>query len=176
MKKLLIGTTLASIAMFFWGFAFWGISPIPWTIIAAAPDEPALAEAVAKLPESGAYVLPHPAASSEEEAVKRAETGPIATLLVTKEGRTQMAPMLPGFVHNWLSALFMGMLLQRLGTTSYRGALGMTACIGSVAAFWSNLGRPIWYAQPWDYHILLTVYDFSGWIVAGLVLAKFARD
>ncbi len=46
MKKLLIGTTLAAVAMFFWGFVFWGINPIPWTIIAAAPDEVALSRAV----------------------------------------------------------------------------------------------------------------------------------
>ena len=176
MKRLLIGTTLAAVAMFFWGFVFWGVNPIPWTIIAAAPDEVALRQALDVLPESGAYVLPHPAASSEEESMKRTEAGPIATVLFTKEGQNPMGPMLPGFVHMWISALFMGMLLQRLGTTSYRGALGMLACIGSVAALWSNLGRPIWYAQPWDYHLLLAVYDFSGWIIAGLVLAKYAPD
>ena len=176
MKRLLVGTTLAAVAMFFWGFVYWGVLPFPWTIIAAAPDEVALTRALGELPESGAYVLPHPTASSEEEAMKRTEAGPLATVLITKQGRNPMDPMLPGFAHMWISALLMGMLLQRLGTRSYAGALGMMACVGSVAALWSNLGRPIWYAQPWDYHILLAVYDFSGWLVAGLVLAKFARE
>ena len=162
--------------MFFWGFVYWGVLPLPWTIIGPAPDEVALARAVGELPESGAYVLPHPKASNEDEAMERTARGPIATVLLTKEGRSPMDPMLPGFAHMWISALFMGMLLKRLGPKSYGAALAMAACIGSVAAFWSNLGRPIWYAQPWDYHLLLAVYDWSGWVIAGLVLAKFSRE
>jgi len=179
MKRLLIGATLAAVAMFFWGFLYWALFPLPWKLIGPVPDELAMGQALDELlPASGAYVLPHPVASGEEESLRRTQAGPIATILYRKAGRSPTDPtiFLGGFLHGWIAALGMGLLLRCIRPGSYARAVGLLAGIGLVAAIWANLGRPIWYAQPWEYHVLIAVYELGGWFVAGLVLAKFARD
>ena len=179
MTRLLLGTTLAAVALFFWGFLYWGAVPVPWTIIAQVPDEVALQKSLGEaLPEPGAYYLPHHFASDTEVHASRAEAGPIATILI-HDGLGPNATagiFLGGFVHMWLSALLMGLLIRRFAPASIGGAVAVAATAGLAAAVWSNLGRPMWYSQPWDYHLLFAVYDVTGWIVAGAVLGWFVRE
>lgn len=179
MKRLLIGTTVAAIAMFVWGFLYWGATPLPWTVIGPASDEKALSAALLEqLPASGAYVLPHPLAGDEEEALRRTQTGPLVTILYKHEGRNPIDPAIfgGGFVHMWLSAFLFGLLLRRVAPASTGGAV-VTALLAAFAlTLWANLGRPIWFAQPWDYHLLIFCYDFGGAAIAGAVLAPFARS
>jgi hypothetical protein len=177
MKRLLVGTTVAALVLFFWGFLYWGASPLAWVIIGPAPDEAALQAALAEaVPEPGAYLVPHPTNSNAEVHAARAKAGPVATVLV--QGGADPAdptPFVMGFVHMWISALLMGLLLSRYAPTSVGSTVATAALAGLAAAVWSNLGRPTWYWQPWDYHLLYAVYDFTGWVVAGLVLAFFVR-
>ncbi len=178
MKRLLVGTTLAAVALFVWGFLYWGAMPVPWTIIAQVPDEVALQKTLREaLPEPGAYYLPHHNASEGETYVSRAKAGPVATVLIHEGGDpNDVGVFLGGFVHMWLSALLMGLLLRRFAPASVGGAIAVAATAGLAAAVWSNLGRPMWYSQPWDYHLLFAVYDLTGWIVAGAVLGWFVRQ
>ena len=179
MKRLLIGTTLAAIVMFFWGFLCWGALPFAWQIIGRAPDEAALQKALREaLPQPGAYFLPHPSSGASDPATHaaRAKEGPIATVLIHGgEDPNDPAPMIWGFVHMWVSALLMGLLLQRFAPASVSAAIGVAASAGLAAAVWADLGRPIWYAQPWDYHLLYAVYELVGWVLAGAVLGYFLR-
>jgi hypothetical protein len=177
MKRLLIGTTVAAVALFLWGFLYWGASPVAWMIIGPVPDEAALqADLRETLPDAGAYLLPHPTNEDAETHAARAKAGPVATLLVHGGADPDdPTPFLGGFVHMWVSALLMGLLLRRVAPTSLGSAVAVAALAGLGAAVWSNLGRPVWYWQPWDYHLLFAVYDFTGWVVAGLVLAYFVR-
>jgi len=177
MKKLWIGATLAAVALFVWGFIFWALLPTPWLVLRGAPDEVALASSVAQaLPGPGVYVLPHPHGSDEAEAARRAVEGPILQIILSA-GRDPMSPamFLGGFLHMWISALLMGWLLMRFAPAGYRGALLCAAGMAGAAAVWGNLGKPIWYAQPWGFHLLNAVYDFTGWVLAGAVLARFVR-
>ena len=75
----------------------------------------------------------------------------------------------------WVSALLMGLVLRRLAPVGTGGAVLAAATVGLATAVWADLGRPIWYAQPWDYHVLFAVYELVGWVLAGAVLASFVR-
>jgi hypothetical protein len=177
MRRLLMGTTVAALVLFFWGFLYWGASPLAWVIIGPVPDEVALQGALREaLPEPGAYFLPHPGREDAETHSARAKAGPVATLLVHGGADpSDPTPFVAGFVHMWVSALLMGLLLRRFAPATFGSAVRVATLAGLAAAVWSNLGRPLWYWQPWDYHLLFAVYDFSGWVVAGTVLAYFVR-
>jgi len=179
MKKLLIGTTVAAVVLFFWGFLVWGALPFAWQIIGPAPDEVALQKVLGEqLPAAGAYFVPHPsaAASDAEAHAARAKAGPIATVLVHGgQDPNDPGPMIWGFVHMWLSALLMGLLIQRFAPIGVGPTIGFSALVGVAAAVWADLGRPIWYAQPWSYHTLFAVYELGGWVLAGAVLGYFVR-
>lgn len=177
MKRLLIGTTLAAIALFVWGFLYWGAVPFAWRIIGPAPDEAALQAALGEaLPEPGAYFLPHPFTGDPEAHAARAKAGPIVTVLIHRgQDPNDPTSMVGGFVHMWISALLIGLLLRRFAPATVGAAIGVAATAGLAAAVWANLGRPLWYAQPWGYHLLFAIYEFVGWVVAGAVLARFVR-
>jgi len=177
MKRLLIGTTLAAVVLFLWGFVYWGAQPLAWRIIGPAPDEATLQKALGEmLPEPGAYFVPHPTTSDPATHAARAQAGPIATILIRGgEDPNDPAAMGWGFAHMWVSALLMGLLLRRFAPTSVGAAAGIAAMAGLAAAVWADLGRPIWYAQPWDYHLLFAVYELGGWVLAGAVLGFFVR-
>jgi len=177
MKRLLVGTTLAATLLFFWGFLYWGAQPLAWRVIGPVPDEAGLQEALAEaLPEPGAYFLPHPRSADPETHAARAKAGPVATVLVHGgQDPDDPSAFLWGFVHMWVSALLMGLVLRRLAPVGTGGAVLAAATVGLAAAVWADLGRPIWYAQPWDYHVLFAVYELVGWVLAGAVLASFVR-
>jgi len=177
MKRLLVGTTLAAVALFLWGFVYWGAQPLAWRIIGPAPDEAALQKALGEaLPEPGAYFLPHPFEGDAETHAARAKAGPVATVLIHGGADpSDPAPMIRGFVHMWVSALLMGLLLRGFAPASVGAAIGVAATAGLAAAVWADLGRPIWYAQPWDYNLLFALYELGGWVVAGAVLGFFVR-
>src|SRR5436309_1824864 len=59
MGRIILGVVLASVAMFFWGFLYWGINPLPYQTWKKAPNDEAVQSALmATLPESGIYHVP----------------------------------------------------------------------------------------------------------------------
>jgi hypothetical protein len=44
MKRVLIGALMASVAMFFWGFLFWGVSTVWTQYLRPVPDQAGLAK------------------------------------------------------------------------------------------------------------------------------------
>ena len=69
----------------------------------------------------------------------------------------------------WLGVLAGGVVAVLLSLVAFALIAGLS---GSV---FSNLGKPIWWIQPWSFHILNFVYDITSWALAALVLAHFVR-
>ena len=177
--KVLVGIVLSAVVMFVWGFLFWTVLPFSKAILRNAPDETALAQALsAQLKDSGVYVLPGMiAGQSEAEYTSRSKAGPLAWVIFRREGIDPVRPatFLAGFVHMLASVTLMAWLLRLAGPGTYTGRLGVALVASLAGAVFSNLGKPIWWIQPWDFHILNFAYDITSWALAALVLAHFVR-
>jgi hypothetical protein len=177
--KSLIGIVLAAVVMFFWGFLFWTVSPLPKRIMKTAPDEMALAQGLgAQLKDSGVYILPGMREREpESEYASRVKAGPLAWVIFRREGTEPLGAttFAAGFLHMLASVAIMAWLLGLAGPDTYAGRLGLTLVAGLAGSVFSNLGKPIWWIQPWDFHILNFAYDITSWALAALVLAHFVR-
>lgn len=181
MKRLALGSVVAAVLMFFWGFLYWAVSPIPLQIMRGVPDEPALSKALAEaLPRSGVYVLPHPQGVSQDEFLKRHQAGPLAQILIQTRGEDPMQGSIFfwGFVHMLASAFLLGLVLRAAApaSSSYAARFRIAALAGLAGAMYSNLGRPIWWHQTWDFHLMYFAFDLGSWLLAALALAYFVRD
>jgi hypothetical protein len=180
MKKLMLGSVLAAVAMFFWGFLYWAAFPFTYRVMAPAPNQQALAKAMADaLPASGVYLLPHPKVGSQEEMTKLFQAGPLVQINIQKQGTdpVQGSVFLWGFVHMLASAFLMALVLRAAApaAASFGTRLQVAALAGLAGACYSNLGKPIWWHQTWDYHLLNFGFDLGSWLLAALVLAFFVK-
>jgi len=181
MKRILIGSLLAAVVLFVWGFLFWGLSGVANAVMDPVPDEAALSQKLSEaLPKSGVYVLPYPPSQPSDEFLKRHEAGPLAQIFYRREGLNPMSGGVfgAGFVHMLVSVLVMAFALNLAlpATSSYGARVKLVIVAGLAGAIYSNLGKPIWWHHVWDYHLLEFVYDFTSWVLAGLVLARFVRN
>ena len=177
MKRILAATTLAAVLLFFWGFLYWAALEPSLGVMRTATDEAALASDLQKhLSEEGTYFLPSDDADVDAWT-KRHSEGPLVTVMYRPSGATAMDPAVfaAGFAHMWVAILMMAFLVRWIARYlgSFKQRWAFVAWIGAIEAVFANLGRPIWYFQPWDYHLLQAFYAFSSWALVGLVLAWF---
>lgn len=178
MGRLITGAVLAAIAMFIWGFLYFTVNPMARAVFQRAPDDAAAQAALLEvLPETGTYVIP---GNMEDEAAfaELHEAGPIAFVHYTGEGRPVMSShvLLYGFLHMLITALLIGWLLRMAapGLPGYGARVGFVALAGLTASVFTHIGAIIWWSLPAGWFVFAAVYDLTAWIVAGLVLAKFA--
>ena len=176
MKKLLLGSLLAAIAVFLWGFVFWAVIAEVDTV---SPDaELALQSAISQhVPETGTYVVPT-MRTDEAEYTLRHETGPTAMLFVRSEGSSPMDPATfgAGLLHEFVFALLIGLLLRMSWSAlpTYASRVGFVVLAGVAAAFWSEFSAPIWWLHPWEFHLMNALYAVGSWAITGLVMARFS--
>jgi hypothetical protein len=181
MKRILIGSVVAAVVLFVWGFLFWGLSGVSNAVMDPVPDEAALSKTLSEaLPRTGVYILPYPPAQPGPEFIQRHQAGPLAQIFYRREGTNPMSGgvFAGGFLHMLVSALVMAFALSLVlpAASGYGERVRLVLLAGLAGAIYSNLGKPIWWHQTWDYHFLSFVYDFTSWVLAGLVLAKFVRN
>lgn len=181
MKNLALGTFLAAVAMFLWGFVFFGSAVGSATFSSITLEqETALAAALRQnVPADGTYVLPAPFVGNEASFAERMAAGPSAMVHFARAGSPAMDPMLmlKGFVHMLVTALLLAMLLRRFGggLSGYGERFRLALLIGVIVAVWANLANPIWWHQSWQHHGMIALYDLVGIGLAGAVLARFVR-
>ncbi len=178
MKRLILGSLLAAIVVFIWGFLYWNILPFRNSTIATVADEAALAQALGSLPETGTYQIPDLRSYPSEEAyTAQLAQGPFALVQFRKGGVNWADPsiFISGFLHYLITALLIGLLLRKTRFATFGERFGFVFLAGLAAAVFANLGDPIWFYLPWDYHLLQFGYDLTVWILIGLVMAKFVQ-
>lgn len=179
MKKVILASFLAAVALFFWGYLFWALLQPIFGGIDPVADEDAFGAVLKEhLPEAGTYMLPLSMEAPDLAAWEsRHRSGPIATIMFQPGGKEPVDPsvFIGGFLHTWISLLVLALLLRWISRSlkSYGQRFGFLLTIGVFDAVWANLGRPIWFFQPWGYHVLQAVYTLSAFLIAGAILAWF---
>ncbi len=177
MKKFVLAPALAALAMFLWGFLYWGTPHhLPYKTLSTVADESATALAVGKLfPATGVYLIPSPL-SGDEKMAELTKRGPSVEVHIRKEGRAAMDPMvlLAGYVHMLVLAVMLTGLLCGLEKAFVKWTCRVKFCagIGLLVAI-CDLGHAIWWHHAWGWTIAAAFYDLAMYTIAGLVLAKF---
>ncbi len=178
MKKFILAPLLAALAMFVWGFIYWGAPHlVPYRALSTVSDPDATALAVGKLfPSSGSYLLPSPMLG-EEKMTALAKRGPSVELHLTKEsfGSAEMGKVMAGgFVHVFVLAVLLSVLLCGLAKAFERWTCRVKFCafLGFLVAL-CDLGQALWWHHAWGWTIAAAFYDLVLFSIAGLVLAKF---
>ena len=172
-RDLLVGSFVAAVAMFVWGFMFWVLSGVPASALRSAPDVAAAQAALQRVfPESGAYFVPDESVPPDEYA-RLHEQGPIAFVHYRTEGSPAMDPgvLLAGFLHNWVTALLLGWLLLRARTPTFAGRVVFVTVAGIAASLYIDYGAVIWFYADRGFQLVNMLSNVSTWLIAGIVLA-----
>jgi hypothetical protein len=178
MKRFLLGPALAALAIFVWGFLYWGAPPLlPYQTLGNVADSDATAVAIGKLfPASGAYLLPSPVLG-EDKMNALAARGPSVEVHLRKEGFTgaDMAKcMALGFVHMFVVCVLLTIVLcwAEKSFECWMCRVKFCAALGLLVAT-CDLGAAIWWHHALGWTLAHAIYDFVTFVIAGLVLAKF---
>lgn len=174
MKTFVLGPFLAALAMFIWGFFYYGLSGFPYAVLGSAPEAgPALNRL---FPASGTYVFPDPRVDPKV-VEKQFASGPIATVHIHKEGANPMDPLLliKGFALEFVSCVLLALLLTQSAAKGYAGRVCFAVLAGVLITLFSNGGQVIWWRQDWAWHTRTMIHDIAAWLAAGLILAIFVR-
>ena len=186
MVRVIVAVVLAAVVQFAWGFAFYGQLSSMDHMTTRAPDESAVAQALAgTLPETGTYFLPLcPGPNATEAETKahadRAEAGPLVQIHYRKEGfsMAQMPVMMGmGFGHTMLTVVLAALLLRSVlpSLPTYLGRVAFVFGLGVFAAVALRMGDMIWFHHHWTYVAGQMVFCVVGWLLAGAVMGAIIR-
>jgi hypothetical protein len=185
--RILIGSVLAALGMFFWGFAYWaGGLADPFTHVSPEAEAAVSATLKAQLAEAGLYMIPDPKNGTMEESNARFAAGPYAMIHFRPSG-IQMgdpATMGVGFLHMFLCSLLLAIVLSLAlafrppsygEAPAYMAVFRLGALIGLLATVFANLSQPIWWHAAWDVALKFAAYDLIAYVIAAAILAHFVR-
>ena len=175
MKRFVIGSVIGAVALFFWGFVFWVLNPLSYSVLLHPKDEVQLGTLLREqLPDSGTYVLPHPL-DPTETVNKLSLDGPIATIHMIREGRPAMEPriLIVGFLHGFAVVLMIAMLMTIAlpALSSYGSRARFATIFGIASALFVHGGSVIWMREGRPWHMVNAIYEVSACVIIVLVLA-----
>lgn len=180
MGRSVVGAVLATVAMYVWGFAFWGASGIPYSTWKQTPDDRGAAAALREhFPESGVYFVPG-TGNPPEVRTELHDAGPTGFVIVDVDGRPEFDPgiMIRGFALNAVIVVLLIVLLRLAGPAlpSYGARVGFSAAAGLFAVVLVNFGDAVWWALPWSWESMQALYNFSAVLIAGAIVARFVPE
>jgi hypothetical protein len=180
MNKYILGSFLAALVFFFWGFLYWAVSPLPKSIIHTSPDDAAAGAMLKQMfPKDGMYTVP--GMSLDQETMHaRHEAGPIATVHIKHAGAPAMSAkfFIVAIAHCWVSTLLLTFLLVKASPgvlASYGSRVWFVTLTGVVIAVVSDFSFPVYWSHPWPVYLFNAGHIIGGMLVTGLVLAKFVK-
>lgn len=169
--KSVLGALLTGAALFFFGFLYWAINPLPYQVWQPVSNPAEVQAAAAGLfPNDGMYGIPGPGTNAD--AVSLLENGPSLFVFIdhSPAAGAEPAEMAKGLAHNILSA-FLLFLLFRIAPilASAQGGLALGVC----AAFVINGSEVIWWQQPIAWIIHQALYYVLYFVIAAAILSRF---
>jgi hypothetical protein len=178
--RVLVAAALSAIAMFVWGFVYWGpvlnmssrlMAPLP-----EAVELDVLAPLRGEQAPSGMYVYPGPA---DPDAAAKMTEGPILHMSYHSGGVQPMDPVMlaQGWLHSFVVALLAGTVLSLAlpATPTYARRVLLLLLVSLVAALWTNLSDAIWYFYSWPYVLGQVGYGLVSGLLMALITAAIVR-
>jgi len=178
MRRPILAVLLASVAVYVFGFLYWGLSPFPYMAWRQTPDDAAAQQALLQhFPVSGTYHVPsrnHTAAEME-----KLYQGPVGFVHIDRDGRPvhDVSMMIRGFFLTVGICALIALILHRVGPGlgNYTARVGFVTLVGATASLMHDGGETVWWAIPAGWQAAKAAYNVGAWVVAGLVLARFVR-
>lgn len=183
-KRLGLAALAAAFILFFWGFFWFGLSPMARQVLQSLPEaaQPGIAAFVAAGLPSGTYMSPAYDDSTPEATARTAAAyaaGPVAVIHYRNAGADFMDPavMGAGLLHFFVAALIVGWLSVISGAPlpTFRARWLVVAVSGILIGFAGRFSEPIWYSTPWGFFLYYAAFDASGWSLAGLAMARILK-
>ena len=177
MLRVIIGSAVASIAMFIFGFIFFasGLENLATRSLDDVQAGAVRQTMSASLPGTGTYIVPNPEGSAAQTVMYG--QGPVATIHYNTSGfpSADAGSMVGGLVLNFIVALLIGTALigidRRVPDFGSRARVGVLIAVAATA--FTHLGEPIYYHHDWPHFIYLFIADGVMLAAAGLILAWF---
>jgi hypothetical protein len=178
MVRTFIGGIVGGLILFVTGFIFWGtpLGEIPFNHASDAQNAAVQLSLNQNFTPTGtgAYVVPNP--HTADGALLYAQ-GPIATIFFNtgRYSPDDMSMLLPGLIMALVAGLLMAFALASVGggTRSFAGTARLVVLISLAFTAWEFLASPIFNHFGWRYWIYTFVAESIGWIIAGLVIARW---
>jgi hypothetical protein len=186
-KQIVLGTILGAVVLFIWSAIAWMFIPWPGEPFRSFTNEQAVVDAVkANAPQSGNYLLPNepkrtPGMTDDQykAATKSAEdrmnTGPMIFAAVRLGPVSMVRAMIVGFIVDVIAVLLGCLLLRQTDRLSYKGRVAFVAGLGLLIFVAAHLNDWNWWGFSAAYTLMQLGAVFIGWVLAGLVMAKFVR-
>jgi hypothetical protein len=179
MTKQLIGVVLGTVAIFLWGFVYWGLMSAPYAPLKATNGDDAARQALLEhFPATGMYLIPG-AYNSPEDSARMFAEGPIALVNFVREGRPMEDPVMmgQGFAVNLVVVLLLSLVMKKAlpALPSYSERVMFAALIGLTAVVMINLGDAVWWRYPWAWKMSQSLYGLVSFTIAGAILGKFIK-
>ncbi|MFT5172023.1 MAG: hypothetical protein ACI8W7_000187 [Gammaproteobacteria bacterium] len=176
MIRAVLGISAAALAVYIWGFVFWGASGLPYSAWKKVDDEVAVGQALkTHFPSDGVYAIP--GYGGEEQATKqRFDNGPVAYVYMTaRDGRPMLdqSIMISGLVLYFAVSTVMFALLKVANVPRYRRRVGFCMLVGVAGALAITIGDVVWWQHDSAWKGWQAFYDVSSFLILGLVLAAF---
>jgi hypothetical protein len=178
MFKSIAGIVIAALALYVWGFVFWGASGLPYTAWKQVVDEPKVVQMLREqFPENGTYSIPGHGGDPESAAASF-ESGPVAFVHMTaRDGRPAMDPsiMVGGFVLSLVMSTLLWGILRMVAIPAYGRRVGLCVMIGLMGTVAIIVGDVVWWQIDAGWKGWQAFYTVASFLVMGLVLAAFTE-
>lgn len=178
MKRLFLGSLLAGLALFVYGFVSFAV--LRWHTPKPVPSESALAEAIkASVTEAGVYMVPGPVKADgthrgQDEWMAASDRGPymLAMIRPGPNRRPMVSYMSASLVWNVGLAFLLGLILRSTGLPA-RKLVALGAAIGLFAALANWLPASNWYEYPLAYWAPYVVDQVVQGALVAAIMSRF---
>jgi hypothetical protein len=178
MVRTFIGGIVGGLILFVSGFIFWAtpLGEIPMSHASDAQNIAVQLSLNGNLTPTGtgAYHIPDP---HSRVGANQYTQGPIATIFFNTQGYSpdDMSMLLPGAIMALIAGLLLAFALAAVGGggRSFAATARLVVLISLAFTLWEFLASPIFNHFGWRYWIYTFVAESVGWILAGLVVARW---
>lgn len=167
---------LAGIVLFAWCFVSWTMLPWHTMTFRQFGSDVAVSQIIqANATEPGVYMLP---SMQQVQSAQRSgqEIKPVMFASVSLVGPTSMTgPMLISLASQIFAAFLVAWMLVRTSKLSYLGRVGFVLVFALAATLIKDVPAWNWFGFDSFYTLVNIADTLVGWLLAGLVLARYAR-